>query len=251
MPSDPRPQNLQLTVSAGMCYWEAIRAGVDGLGVCVSSLGLGPGHPPIESFVAGLKGTPRDPGIDVGQFASLNTAFQYMRKRYAAYESRLIGVDVGCLQHQIPGGMLTNLENQLRAMNALERLPDVLQEVTRIRADMGYPPLATPSSQMCGAQATTNVLTGQRYKMVSKEMRDYCRGMYGTPPGQIAPELMKRALEGESPITCRPADLLEPGWEKAKAEIGDLAHNDEDVLTYALFPTIAVDYLKKKYGQEA
>ena len=104
---------------------------------------------------------------------------------------------------------------------------------------------------MCGAQATTNVLTGQRYKMVSKEMRDYCRGMYGTPPGQIAPELMKRALEGESPITCRPADLLEPGWEKAKAEIWDLAHNDEDVLTYALFPTIAVDYLKKKYGHEA
>ena len=100
---------------------------------------------------------------------------------------------------------------------------------------------------MCGAQATTNVLTGQRYKMVSKEMRDYCRGMYGTPPGQIAPELMKRALEGESPT----ADLLEPGWERAKAEIGDLAHNDEDVLTYALFPTIAVDYLKKKYGQEA
>ena len=251
VPSDPRPQHLQLTVSAGMCYWEAVRAGVDGLDVCVSSLGLGPGHPPIESFVAGLKGMPRDPGIDVGQFASLNTAFQYMRKRYAAYESRLIGVDVGCLQHQIPGGMLTNLENQLRAMNALERLPDVLQEVTRIRADMGYPPLATPSSQMCGAQATTNVLTGQRYKMVSKEMRDYCRGMYGTPPGQIAPELMKRALEGESPITCRPADLLEPGWEKAKAEIWDLAHNDEDVLTYALFPTIAVDYLKKKYGQEA
>ena len=236
---------------AEMCYWEAIRAGVDGLDVCVSSLGLGPGHPPIESFVAGLKGTPRDTGIDVGQFTSLNTAFQYMRKRYAEYESRLIGVDVGCLQHQIPGGMLTNLENQLRAMNALDRLPEVLGEVTRVRADMGYPPLATPSSQMCGAQATTNVLTGQRYKMVSKEIRDYCRGMYGMPPGQISPELMKKALEGEAPITCRPADLLEPGWEKAKSEIGDLAHSDEDVLTYALFPAIAVDYLKKKYGQEA
>lgn len=235
---------------AEMCYWEAIRAGVDGLDVCVSSLAMGPGHPPIESFVAGLKGTPRDSGIDVGQFTSLNTAFQFLRKKYAAFESRLIGVDVGCLQHQIPGGMLTNLENQLSAMNALDRLPEVLKEATRIRAEMGYPPLATPSSQMCGAQATANVLTGERYKMVSKEMQDYCRGMYGNPPGAIDPILMQKALGDEKPISCRPADLLETGFEKAKAEIGELARTDEDVLTYALFPTTAVDFLKKKYGVE-
>lgn len=143
--------------------------------------------------------------------------------------------------------MLTNMENQLRSMNALDRLPEILSEVTRVRADMGYPPLATPSSQMCGAQATSNVLLGERYKNISKEMRDYCRGMYGCPPGQISPELMKKALGDEKPITCRPADLLEPGWEKAKAEIGDLAHSDEDVLTYALFPNIALPYLKNRY----
>ena len=235
---------------AEMCYWEAIRAGVDGLDVCVSSLGMGPGHPPIESFIAGLRGTPRDPKIDLAQFTELNEGFQYLRARRNEYESRLIGVDVGCLQHQIPGGMLTNMENQLRSMNALDRLPEILSEVTRVRADMGYPPLATPSSQMCGAQATSNVLLGERYKNISKEMRDYCRGMYGCPPGQISPELMKKALGDEKPITCRPADLLEPGWEKAKAEIGDLAHSDEDVLTYALFPNIALPYLKNRYDNK-
>ena len=185
--------------------------------------------------------------IDLAQFNELNESFQYLRTRRKEYESRLIGVDVGCLQHQIPGGMLTNMENQLRSMNALDRLPEILREVTRVRADMGYPPLATPSSQMCGAQATSNVMMGERYKTVSKEMRDYCRGMYGCPPGDISPELMKKALGDENPITCRPADLLEPGWEKAKAEIGDLAHSDEDVLTYALFPNIAVNYLKNRY----
>lgn len=146
--------------------------------------------------------------------------------------------------------MLTNLENQLSAMNALDHLPEVLKEATRIRAEMGYPPLATPSSQMCGAQATANVLTGERYKMVSKEMQDYCRGMYGNPPGAIDPILMQKALGDEKPISCRPADLLETGFEKAKAEIGELARTDEDVLTYALFPTTAVDFLKKKYGVE-
>lgn len=233
---------------AEMCYWEAIRAGVDGLDVCVSSLAMGPGQPPIESFIAGLKGTPRDPKIEVSQFIPLNKGFQALRKKYAEYESKLIGVDIGCLQHQIPGGMLTNLENQLRTMNVLDRLPEVLHEVIAVRADMGYPPLATPSSQMCGAQATTNVLTGERYKMISKEIREYCRGMYGMPPGPISQTLLEKALGNEKPIGGRPADLLEPGWEKAKAEVGSLARTDEDILTYAMFPGIATEFLRKKYG---
>lgn len=233
---------------AEMCYWEAIRAGVDGLDVCISSLAMGPGHPPIESFVAGLQGTVRDPKIDVGQFDSLNKDFQVMRKKYAQFESRLVGVDVGCLQHQIPGGMLTNLENQLKAMRAIDKLPLVLEEAVRVRADMGYPPLATPSSQICGAQATANVLTGQRYSMISKEMRNYCMGMYGMPPGAIDAALMGKALGNKTPSTCRPADLLEPGWEQAKSEVGTLARSEEDILTYALFPNIAVDFLKQKYG---
>lgn len=236
---------------AEMCYWEAIRAGADGVDVCVSSLGLGPGHPPIESFIAGLRGTCRDPHIDLAPFTALNKGFQYLREIHKDVESRLVGVDVGCLQHQVPGGMLTNLENQLKAMNALDRLPEILEEVTWVRKDMGYPPLATPSSQICGAQATSNVLMGERYKFISKEMRDYCRGMYGCPPGPIDPVLLQKALGGKPPIDCRPASLLEPGWEKAKAEAGNLARTEEDILTYALFPTVAPDFLKKKYHVEA
>lgn len=233
---------------AEMAYWEAIRAGVDGLDVCVSALSLGPGHPPIESFAAALKGTSRDPKIDVGQFQSINDDFMKLRKKYADFETKLIGVDVGCLQHQVPGGMLSNLESQLRAMKLYDRLPDILKEVSRVRADMGYPPLATPSSQMCGAQATTNVLTGKRYKMVSRELKDYCRGMYGKPPGPIAPELLEKVLGSEKPSFPRPADLLPPGFETAKAEVGALARTDEDVLTYALFPTTAPDFLRAKYN---
>lgn len=233
---------------AEMCYWEAIRVGVDGVDASVSSLGMGPAHPSIESLITALKGTPRDTGIDVGQFTALNRGFQALRKKYAEFETQLIGVDVGCLQHQIPGGMLSNLESQLKMMNAYNRLPEVLEEVARVREDMGFPPLATPSSQMCGAQATTNVLTGERYKMVSKEIRDYCRGMYGRPPGKVNPELMKKALEGEKPIECAPADMLEPEYEKAKAEAGAFAKTEEDVLTFALFPNTSPAYLKKKYG---
>ena len=162
-----------------------------------------------------------------------------------------MGVDVGCLQHQIPGGMLTNLESQLKNMKAFHRLDEVLQEAVQVRADMGYPPLATPSSQMCGTQATTNVLTGKRYGMISKEMTDYCRGMYGQAPGPISPDLMKAALGDEKPITCRPAELLAPGWEEACKAVGDLSECEEDVLTYALFPSIAPKFLEKKRRKAA
>lgn len=231
-----------------MAYWEAIRAGVDGLDVCVSSMSMGPAHPPIESFVTALKGTSRDPHIDVAQFKAINEGFLALRRKYAQFETKLIGVDVGCLEHQIPGGMLSNLESQLTAMKLYDRLPQVLEEVTRVRADMGYPPLATPSSQMCGAQATTNVLTGKRYMMVSNEIKDYCRGMYGMPPGPVSPELLEAALGSEKPGTQKPADILAPGYEAAKAEAGSLARTEEDVLTYALFPAYAPDFLRSKYN---
>lgn len=233
---------------AEMAYWEAIRAGVDGLDVCVSSMSMGPAHPPIESFVTALKGTSRDPHIDVAQFKAINESFLALRRKYAQFETKLIGVDVGCLEHQIPGGMLSNLESQLTAMKLYDRLPQVLEEVTRVRADMGYPPLATPSSQMCGAQATTNVLTGKRYMMVSNEIKDYCRGMYGMPPGPVSPELLEAALGSEKPGTQKPADMLAPGYEAAKAEAGPLARTEEDVLTYALFPAYAPDFLRSKYN---
>lgn len=234
---------------AEMTYWEAIRAGVDGLDVCVSSMSLGPSLPPIESFAAALKGTSRDPGCDLSLLKSLSEDFLALRKKYAQFETKLVGVDVGCLQHQIPGGMLSNLESQLTAMKLYDRLPEVLEEAVRVRADMGYPPLATPSSQMCGAQATTNVLTGSRYSMISREIKDYCRGMYGRPPGPISPELLKKALGDEKPSDKKPAELLEPGFEKARQEAGNLARTEEDVLTYALFPNYAPDFLLQKYSQ--
>lgn len=237
------------TGMADMCYWEAIRAGVDGIDVCVSTLAMGSGHPPIESFVAGLKGTKRESNVDLSKLEVLNVGFHALREKYKEYETNLPGVDVGCLQHQIPGGMLGTLQNQLKAMKVFDRYPEVLKEVINVRADMGYPPLATPSSQMCGQQATTNVLTGERYKMISKELKDYCRLMYGTPSGPISKELLEKALNGEKQITCRPADLLEPGMDKAAAEIGDLAQCEEDVVTYALFPQQAKDFLQVKYNK--
>jgi pyruvate carboxylase subunit B len=245
------PVHLQCHCTGGMAemaYWEAIRAGVDGLDVCVSAMSMGPAHPPIESFATALSGTNRDPKLDLELFHSINQDFLAIRKKYADFETKLIGVDVSCLQHQIPGGMLSNLESQLSAMNLYDRLAEVLEEVTRVRADMGYPPLATPSSQMCGAQATANVLTGKRYSMVSKEMKDYCRGMYGKPPGPISEELSSKALGNESPSFERPADRLAPGFMDAKKALGPLAKTDEDILTYALFPANAVEFLQNKYN---
>lgn len=233
---------------AEMSYWEAIRAGVDGIDVCVSSMALGPGHPPIESFIASLRGTQRDPKIDLNQFKAINDSFLAVRNKYAEFATKLVGVDVACLEHQVPGGMLTNLERQLRAMNVESKLPQVLEEVTRVRADMGYPPLATPSSQICGAQSTVNVLTGKRYNMLSKEMCDYCKGMYGNPPGKISPELLDKALKGAQPDQTRPGARLAPGMEKAKQAAGSLARSEEDIITYALFPAVAKEYLQHKYG---
>ena len=233
---------------AEMAYWESIRAGVDGLDVCVSSMSMGPSLPPIESYLAALKGTSRDPKIDLGQFADINKKFAELRRKYADFGTKLVGVDVGCLQHQIPGGMLSNLESQLTAMKLYDRLPEVLEEATRVRADMGYPPLATPSSQMCGAQATTNVLTGNRYAMVSRELKDYCRGLYGRPPGPIDPTLLEKALGDEKPAFIRPGDQLAPGMDTARAEVGSLARTEEDIVAYALFPGYAPDFLKAKYS---
>lgn len=232
---------------AHMAYWEAIRAGVDSLDVCVSALSGGPSLPPVESLIAALAGTTRDSKIDLGHFGIINDYIKQLRINHADTESKLIGVDVGCLQHQVPGGMLSNLENQLRGMGMYERLPEVLAEVTKVREDMGYPPLATPSSQMCGAQSTFNVLTGKRYLTVPNEMKDYCRGMYGKAPGPISEDLMEAALHGEKPMTGRPADYLSPGMETARAESAGYARTEEDVVTYALFPNTAIDLFKTKY----
>lgn len=231
---------------ANMAYWEAIRAGVDVIDTDVSAFSMGTAHPPTESFVAALRDNPRDTGLDLALLEEINRHFLGVRAKYREFETKFTGVDVSVLRHEIPGGMLSNLENQLGQMGMADKIGQVLEEVHHVRADMGYPPLGTPMSQIIGAQATMNVMTGERYKMIPKETKDYIRGLYGRPPGVINPEL-DRLVDGER-ITCRPADLLEPAFAKEKEEIGNLAQNDEDVLTYALFPQVGREFLATKYG---
>ena len=229
-------------------YWEVIRAGADVVDVDCSAMALGTSHPAAESIIAVLKGTPRDTGLDYAKLAPITAYLKQARKKYAEFESKLQGVDINVVRHQIPGGMRSNLESQLTQMNAIHRLDEVLEEVARVRADLGYPPLGTPFSQMCGAQASTNVLIGERYKVIPKEITAYVKGQYGKAPGPVNEDLKKRILGGAQPITCRPADLIEPGYERLKAECADVARTEEDVLIYAMFPQVGRDFLKIKYG---
>ena len=201
-----------------------------------------------------MAGTEYDTGIDVNLLAKLAEYFRGVADRLTKDgwrdPSRVLGVDVKTLQYQVPGGMLSNLVAQLTAQNKLDRFQEVLEEVPRVRKDLGYPPLVTPSSQMVGVQATNNVLAGERYKMGSKEIKAYLRGEYGKAPGQVDEDLRKKVLGDEQPVTCRFADLLEPGFEKYKAEIGDLAKTEEDVLSYAAFPQVAEAFLQRRKERE-
>ena len=236
---------------ASMTYMKAVEAGADIIDTAMSPFALGTSQPATEVMVETFKGTPYDTGLDQSLLAEIADYFRPIRDE--ALDSGLLnpknlGVNIKTLLYQVPGGMLSNLESQLTAMKLYDRLPEVLEEATRVRADMGYPPLATPSSQMCGAQATTNVLTGSRYAMVSRELKDYCRGLYGRPPGPIDPTLLEKALGDEKPAFIRPGDQLAPGMDTARAEVGSLARTEEDIVTYALFPGYAPDFLKAKYG---
>ena len=236
---------------ASMTYLKAVEAGVDIIDTAMSPFALGTSQPATEVMVETFKDTPYDTGFDQKLLSEIADYFRPIRDE--ALDSGLLnpknlGVNIKTLLYQVPGGMLSNLESQLTAMKLYDRLPEVLEEATRVRADMGYPPLATPSSQMCGAQATTNVLTGNRYAMVSRELKDYCRGLYGRPPGPIDPTLLEKALGDEKPAFIRPGDQLAPGMDTARAEVGSLARTEEDIVTYALFPGYAPDFLKAKYS---
>lgn len=232
-------------------YWEAIRAGVSTIDVATSALSRGTSLPPVEAFASALKDTCYDPGFDIGLLEEINNYFLELRNKHADTLSGFVGVDSGISRHQIPGGMMSNLESQLKAMGQYEKMPQILEEVYRVRADMGYPPLATPFAQMVGSQATFNVMMGERYKMVSKEVKEYVKGKYGKAPGPLSQELIDKSGEQAYSITCRPGDLLEPGWEKGKAAAyaSGLVQNDEDALIYIMFPTIGETFLKKKYGK--
>jgi oxaloacetate decarboxylase alpha subunit len=225
---------------------KACEAGVDIVDTAISPLSGTTSHPPTESIVATLQGTERDTGLNLDRLADIASHFSEVRRKYARFESGMFGVDVRVLQFQIPGGMLSNLVSQLRGQNAEDKYEEVLKEVPRVREELGYPPLVTPSSQIVGTQATLNVVLGERYKIIPEEVRQYVRGYYGRPPAPIDPEVKRLAIGDEEPIECRPADLLDPGMEKAREEIGDLAQSEEDVLSYALFPQVARPFLERR-----
>ncbi len=243
------PIHLHSHATSGMstpALLKAIEAGVDIVDTAISSLSMTTSHSPTESIVATLQGTERDTGFDLNLLAEIAAYFGQVRRKYARFESGMVGVDVRVLQYQIPGGMLSNLISQLRGQNAEDRYEEVLAEVPRVREELGYPPLVTPSSQIVGTQATLNVVLGERYKIIPEEVRQYVRGYYGRPPAPIDPETKKLVIGDEKPIDCRPADLIPPGLDQAREEIGDLARNEEDVISYALFPQVARPFLERR-----
>ena len=224
---------------------KAAEAGVDVVDTAISSIAGGTAQPPTESMVATMQGTERDTGLDLALLTEIAGYFRQVRSDHLPrFEAGLASADVRVLLFQIPGGMLSNLVSQLRQQGAEDRYEEVLAELPRVREDMGYPPLVTPTSQIVGTQAVMNVLLGGRYKIIPQEVKDYCRGLYGRAPAPLNPDLVKLALGDEEPIHGRPADMLEPGFERAKEEIGDLAQSDEDVLSYALIPQQAREFLQ-------
>ena len=225
---------------------KAAEAGVDVVDTAISSMSMSTSQPPTETLVAALRGQPRDTGLDLAKLADIARKMGEVRKKYASFEAGVAAVDVNVLQFQVPGGMLSNLVGQLRQQGAMDRYYDVLDEIPRVRKEMGYPPLVTPSSQIVGTQATLNVLLGERYKVIPEEVKQYFRGYYGKPPAPMDPAIQKLAIGDETPITCRPGDLFAPGWEPAKAELGDLATCDEDIMSYALFPQIARPFFERR-----
>jgi len=238
---------------ASMSVLKAIEAGVDIVDTALSPFALRTSQPPVEPLVVSLYGTDRDTGLDVEQLFKCGQMVEQVAPRYRDFldTSSMSVIDAGVLVHQIPGGMTSNLVSQLKQANALDRLDEVRAETARTRAELGYPPLVTPTSQIVGVQAVQNVLAG-RYKMITRETQDYCYGLYGRPPAPIDKDIQKLVLKGyergEKPIESRAADMLEPELEKAKEESKEFARDMKDVLTYALFPTTGARWLRYKYG---
>ena len=234
---------------ASMSILKGIEAGADIVDTAMSPLALGTSHMPTESLVAALQGTDYDTGLDLNQLNVIREHFAKLRERYIAngqISPKVLGVNANTLLYQVPGGMLSNMIKQLKDAGKEDQLDEVLQEIPRVREDAGYPPLVTPTSQIVGTQAVFNVIMGERYKMVTKEFKGLVHGDYGKTPAPIKPEFTKKILKGEEPITCRPADLLEPEVEKMKAEAAKYAIQEEDVLTYAMFPQVAPKFFEKR-----
>ena len=257
------PLAMQCHATTGLStatYQKSIDAGIDMLDTAISSMSMTYGHSATETIVAITEGTERDTGLNLELLAEIAAYFRDVRKKYARFEGSLKGVDARILLAQVPGGMLTNMESQLKEQGALDKLDDVLKEIPRVREDLGFLPLVTPTSQIVGTQAVLNILTGGRYKTITKETAGVLKGEYGATPAPVNSELQQKVLNGAEPITCRPADLLEPELDKlnselldiAKAESIDLAKDTiDDVLTYALFPQVGLKFLKNRNNPAA
>lgn len=231
---------------APLCQLKAIEAGVDRIDTAISSFASGTSHPATESQVAALRGTEYDTGLDLHLLTEIADYFREVRKKYHQFESEFTREDVSVQINQVPGGMMSNLANQLKEQQALDRIREVFDEIPRVREDLGYPPLVTPTSQIVGTQAVYNVLSGERYKTITNEVKRYLLGGYGQAPAPVNAELQKRAVGNEDLIEGRPADLLKPEMARLKEEIGALAGSEEDVLTYAMFPELGRDFLQQR-----
>jgi oxaloacetate decarboxylase alpha subunit len=242
------PIQVHSHMTSGMAvamYLSAIKAGAGAIDTAVSSMSGFSSQPPTETLVAILEAEGYDPGLDHKMVAKANAHFKVLKKQREPATGLGESVDADVLEHHIPGGMISNLRSQLQQQGALDRLPEVLDELPRTRADMGFPPLVTPTSQIVGVQAVLNVLAGKRYEMVTQETRDYVKGLYGRSPAPINAKLAKQILNGEKPVTCRPADLLKPGLADAAKQIDPkLLQKEEDILSYCLFPEVALGYFK-------
>ena len=239
---------------ASMTLLKAIEAGADIIDTAISPLALGTSQPATEVLVQTLKGTPHDTGLDIEKLSEIAKYFTKIREKYIAnglLSPRLLGVDINTLRYQVPGGMLSNLLKQLTEAHKEDLLPDVLEEVAHVRKDFGEPPLVTPSSQIVGTQAVMNVLLQQRYKMVPKESRKLVMGEFGQSVRPVDPEIQKQIIGDETPITCRPADLIPPQLPKFEEEVGPWKQQEEDVLSYALFPQVALDFFKYRQAQQS
>ena len=243
------PLHLHSHYTSGMASMSSLMAilgGLDMLDTAMSPLAGGTSHPATETMVASLRNTPYDTGLDLRSFLPITEHFREVRRKYRQFESDFTGVDAEILTSQIPGGMLSNLAAQLSEQNALDRMKEVLDEVPRVRKEMGYPPLVTPTSQIVGTQATLNVLTGERYKVITTETKNYFLGLYGRAPGLMDKEVMARAIGDEERIKTRPADQLDPELEQIKKEMPESASSIEDRLSFALFPSIAMDFFEDR-----
>jgi oxaloacetate decarboxylase alpha subunit len=257
------PIAMQCHATTGLStasYQKAVDAGIDMLDTSISSMSMTYGHTATETMVAIVQGTSRDTGIDLDGLEEIATYFRDIRKKYSQFEGSLKGVDARILTAQVPGGMLTNMESQLKEQGAQDKFNEVLLEITKVRKDLGYIPLVTPTSQIVGTQAVINVLSGERYKSISKETAGILIGEYGATAAPVDKALQERVLAGDEPITCRPADLLEPEMQSLEQTLVDIAKDKsivladakiDDVLTYALFPQIGLKFLENRNNPDA